>query len=99
MISKPITLDTHLQVPETIYAREIDNETVLLDTEGGYYFGLDTVGTRMWQLIQQHRNLRPVYDTLLEEYDVTPDQLESDLLNLVERLAEKGLVVILVSKE
>lgn len=86
-----ITLDSQLTIPETIYTQEVGEETILLDTRGGLYFSLDPVGTRMWQLIRQHGALRPVYETLLTEYDVTPERLETDLLALTEKMIAKGL--------
>jgi hypothetical protein len=94
MTDKPLTLNTNLYIPETTYTQEVNEEVILLDTEGGFYFGLDPVGTRMWQLIQQHGSLRTVFDTILVEYEVTPELLESDLLDLANRLVEKGLAVI-----
>jgi hypothetical protein len=94
MTAEQITLSTTLQIPEAIYFQEIEDEAVLLDAEGGFYFGLDPVGTRMWQLIQEHHTLQAVFDALLAEYEVTPEQLEADLIELVTKLIEKGLVVI-----
>lgn len=94
MTDKPITLNTNIQIPETIYTQDISGEVILLDTEGGFYFGLDPVGARMWQLIQEHGTLHTVFDTILVEYEVTPELLESDLLDLANRLVEKGLAVI-----
>jgi hypothetical protein len=94
MTPKPLTLNTNLHIPETVYTQEINGEVILLDTEGGFYFGLDPVGTRMWQLMQQHGTLRTVFDTILVEYEVTPELLEADLLDLANRLVEKGLAVI-----
>ncbi len=90
----PISLETPISVPETVYTQEIGEETILLDTEGGRYFSLDPVGTRMWQLIRQHGALRPAYETLLTEYEVTPERLEADLLALAEKMVAKGLAVI-----
>jgi hypothetical protein len=94
-----INLDTLVSIPETIYTQEVGDETILLDTEGGRYFGLDPVGTRMWQLIREHGALCPVYEILLTEYDVTPERLESDLLALVTKLIEKGLANIQAAVE
>ncbi len=34
-----------------------------------------------------------MYQTLLDEYDVTPDVLERDLIRLVSEMAGKGLVI------
>ena len=89
-----ITLDTLISIPDGVYTQEIGDETILLDTQGGNYFGLDPVGTHMWQLIRQRGALRPAYDVILTEYNVAPERLEADLLALADKLVEKGLVVI-----
>jgi hypothetical protein len=89
-----ISLETLVSLPEAIYTQEIGEETILLDAQGGRYFSLDLVGSRMWQLIRQHGALRPAYETLLSEYEVTPERLEADLLALTEKLIEKGLVTV-----
>jgi len=34
---------------ETVFAQEVDGEMVLLDMESENYFGLDEVGTAIWQ--------------------------------------------------
>ena len=86
-----ITLDANISVPEAVYTQEVDDETILLDVESGKYFGLDPVGTRMWQLLRQHGALRTVYDTMLAEYEVDPERLETDLIVLTEKMIEKGL--------
>ena len=89
-----ITLDTHIEIPETVYTQEIGDETILLDTQGGRYFSLDPVGTRMWQLIRQHGSLRLVYDSILAEYDVEAERLEADLIALAAKMTDKGLAQI-----
>ncbi len=89
-----INLDTRISVPEAVYTQAVGEETILLDTQGGRYFSLDPVGTRMWQFIREHGVLRPVFEILLTEYDVIPERLESDLLALVSKMIDKGLAHI-----
>ena len=74
--------------------RELDGEAVILQLEAGMYFGLDPVGTRLWQLIETHGQLRPVLEAALQEFDVSRDVLERDLIELVSRLSEKELLVV-----
>lgn len=71
--------------------RELDGESVLLDLETGTYYGLDAVGTRVWQLASSVGSLRAVRDALVEEYDAEPGVIERDLLALAETLVGKGL--------
>ncbi len=89
-----INLDTLLSIPEDVYTQEVGEETILLDTQGGRYFSLDPVGTRMWQLLREHGALCPVYEIILKEYEVTPKQLEADLLALVAKMIDKGLACV-----
>jgi hypothetical protein len=87
----PISLETSVRISKDAVFRELDGEAVVLDLSTGTYFGLDPVGTRAWQLIDQHGSLRTVHERLLEEFDVTPDVLQRDLIGLVERFVEAGL--------
>jgi hypothetical protein len=52
------------------------------------------VGTRVWQLIDAHGQLKPVFEAALDEFDVEPARLEEDLLRLVTELASRRLVVV-----
>ncbi len=88
-----VTLASSLRVGEDVVFRELDGEAVILNLASGVYFGLDEVGTRIWQLIEQHGGLRDVLARLREEYDAAPDVLEHDLVDLASQLAAKGLVV------
>jgi hypothetical protein len=45
-------------------------ETVILNLADSTYYGLDPVGTRVWDLVQEPKTVREVVDTLLQEYEV-----------------------------
>jgi hypothetical protein len=79
-------------VHPSVICRELSGETVLLNLESGVYYGLDSVGTRVWQLIVQGRTIAGVCDTMLEEYEVAPDLLHADVTRLVGELRDRGIV-------
>ena len=79
---------------ESVFAQEVDGEMVLLDMNSENYFGLDEVGTTIWQAMQEKEVLQEVYDAMLEQYEVKPEVLERDLLDFVRKLDESGLVEI-----
>jgi len=89
-----ISLDNRVAIHQDAVFRELDGEAVILQLEAGMYFGLDPVGTRLWQLIETHGQLRPVLEAALQEFDVSRDVLERDLIELVSRLSEKELLVV-----
>ena len=90
----PIPLSSNISISSEVLAQEVDNETVLLDLQSESYFGLDQVGTRIWQLLQEHKQLQKVFDILLEEYDVDAKQLENDLIEHIEKLLNEKLITI-----
>jgi hypothetical protein len=80
-------------VPESVLSREVGGETVILDTVGGTYYGLDEVGTRIWDLVRDGRSVEAVETVLLDEYEVEPDDLHRDLERLLDELLDQGLLV------
>ena len=65
---------------------------MLLDLASESYFGLDAVGTRVWQLLNEGMGQAALIDTLLDEYEVERAALEQDIADLLRRLAEAGLI-------
>jgi hypothetical protein len=86
------TLQSTIQIPKDVLFREIAGEAVILNVATGIYYGLNDVGTRMWQLLAEHGRLEPAYQALLSEYDVPAEQLQADLIKLVDELSAKGLL-------
>lgn len=72
--------------------REMDDGAVILDLDRGTYFGLDPVGTRIWQLLGQGNCLDEIASRILDEYEVDRKTVEQDLEKLVADLEERGLV-------
>ena len=73
---------------------DLGGEVAILDLKAGVYYGLDAVGARIWSLIQEARTVNEIRDILLEEYEVEPEHCERDLLALLRRLADEGLVEV-----
>lgn len=87
-------LNQKITFADTVFAQEVDGEMVLLDMESENYFGLDEVGTAIWQAMQEKETLQEVFDTLLEQYEVEAEVLERDLSDFVNKLLESGLVEV-----
>jgi len=83
---------TRIVVPAAVLARELEGESVLLNLDTERYYGLDQVGTRMWNVMTQSDSLQVAFDILVEEYDVDPETLRQDMTNLVQELLSNGLL-------
>lgn len=73
---------------------DIGNQMAILNLKSGVYYGLDSVGSRVWELVQNPTPLADVERTLLAEYDVESARLAPELRGLCETLAEAGLIEI-----
>lgn len=82
----------NLRVPQDVVFRILDHEAVILNLSSGVYFGLDSVGTRMWQLVSEHSSTEMVVAVLLGEYKVEEVQLRRDLHDLTQKLIDNGLL-------
>lgn len=83
-----------IAINPTVIYRELSGEVVLLNLQSGVYYGLDSVGSRVWQLLMESRGIDDVCATLLNEYDVSADALRADVERLVGELTDKGLVIV-----
>ncbi|WNZ22757.1 PqqD family protein [Leptolyngbya sp. NK1-12] len=73
---------------------DLVGETVILNLKSGVYFGLNEVGTTIWNLIQQPRTLQSIHTSLLAEYDVDSEQCMQDLIAILHDLQAAELIEI-----
>ncbi|WP_276253330.1 PqqD family protein [Halomontanus rarus] len=73
---------------------ELDDEMVILDGDSSAYYGLNEVGRRIWEQIQDPQSIAEIRDRIVAEYDVEPDRCERDLYDVVADLSSNGLVEI-----
>ncbi len=76
-------------------AGELDGEAVLMSIDQGRYFGMDSIGTRIWGLIETPLAVSDICDQLRKEYKVTPEECERDVLVFLNELAEANLLRVM----
>ena len=81
-----------VRISPDVLHQELGGETVLLNLANECYFGLDEVGSRVWQVLAETRSASAVLARLLDEYDVSAEQLTADVEKLMVQLADAGLV-------
>lgn len=70
----------------------LGEESAILNMQNSVYYGMNSVGTRVWNLLQQPKTIREIRDVLVDEYDVTPEECERDLLELLGQMKTEGLI-------
>ena len=73
---------------------DLQGEAVVLNLNSGTYFGLNPLGTRIWELIREPAMVVDVYRRLLKEYEVDADQCEAELLSFLNQLQANDLIKV-----
>lgn len=89
-----VSLASRVTVPPSVLVSNVGEESVLLNLDSERYFGLDPVGTRMWEVLGTLGTVESAYEALLAEFDVDPERLRHDLYELIEKLREHGLIEV-----
>jgi hypothetical protein len=71
----------------------LGEQTVLMNLETSRVFGLDPVGTRIWELLcDGGKSADAICATLRTEYGGVGDELEQDIRHLLGQLADRKLI-------
>ncbi len=89
-----ISINDTVVPADSVVARKVGEDMVLLDLESGQYFGLDAVGSRFWQLLEKSEQpLSDIGEAIHAEYDAIQEDIDQDLVLLANSLAERNLIV------
>ena len=76
-------------------ASDLAGEVILLSLQTGQYYGLDQVGARIWELVQQPTRVADIRDAIVREYEVGLERCERDVLSLLRGLMTEGLIEVM----
>ena len=79
------------QNPQVVSSR-IGDAGVLVHLETNRIFELNPTGVRIWELAAEGRTIGEIEETLLREFDVTPERARTELAQLVSALSREGLI-------
>jgi len=84
---------TTISVTNDQISADLSGEAVVLQLSDGIYFKLNEVGTCIWQLLgEQPRQVSELVRAIMDEYAVDYDHCEADVITLLRRMSEKGLI-------
>jgi len=90
-----INLQSVLQRNDTNFlASALGNETVMMNMKTGDYLGLNEVSSDIWKLLQHPLTPEDIINTLLQRYEVSREDCESQTLSCLSKMAEQGMISI-----
>jgi hypothetical protein len=94
-MARALTLDRQVVLGTGQVSCSLEGEEVILDMRTGVYHGLDPVGSRIWQLLNEVRSVGEIHEVILAEYEVDETRCESDLLAFLDEIASRGWIRVL----
>ena len=91
----PVSLNSLVQWSDDQIAATVDREIVILSVERGSYYGLDDVGSEIWQQMASPVRVDTLCDLLAAKYDADRGTIERDVLALLDKLTAEGLISVI----
>ena len=90
-------LENRYRRSENVIFRKVADETILVPIKGNvadlsFIYTLTEVAAFIWEKIDGRRKLIDIKETIMTEYDVSSDDAEKDLLELIGQLEETGSI-------
>jgi hypothetical protein len=89
-----ITTDTTVQRAGDFVTATVDDALVMMSLEKGAYYGLDDIGSQIWEMLDEPTRVDALCDALMARYDVSRAQCEEDVLAFLQDLLDEGMVSI-----
>lgn len=86
-------LSARWKISDQAIANTVGDEMVVLHLENGTYYGLDPVGSLLWESLMQDELPSHACEAILARFDVERATVEADLRQFLGELVESGLVV------
>ena len=87
-----IASDTIPVSNDTFTVREIGEEIIFLSEEGNMLHTLNELGSFVWKCIDGTRSVGDILKLMCEEYDVSRDKAEKDLIEFLSELTTKKII-------
>lgn len=93
-LNKKIKFNTIVVQTTGLDAVDMDEEKVMMNMDRGKYYAFNSIGSRIWELIDKPRSVRDIISKLVEEYDVDTEMCQDNVLAFINRLYDEELVCI-----
>lgn len=89
-----ITLETTVQRSQELLASSIGDEVVMMSIENSAYYGLDPVGSKIWEMIAEPVRVSQLCDQLMERFEVSAEQCQADVLKFLNEMHDEGMLQV-----
>lgn len=84
--------EQRMKPSDNVLIQKVAHEAVLLDLDSQSYFGLDELGTMIWDAVSDGKTQTEIVARIIEEFEVNAEIARRDLKIFLERLAADKLI-------
>ncbi len=77
-----------------ILTNTIEDEIVMMSLEKGNYYGMNNVGSRIWELTNEPKPVNEICNELMNEYEIDRESCLKSVIQFLEKLSEANLIEI-----
>lgn len=94
-----IVMNDVLAISEDVVAREVEGEFLIIPIASGVgdmedeLYSLNECGKAIWDKLDGDKSLELVKKELIDEYDVSAEEIEHDILSFVDELLKRKILV------
>ena len=78
---------------EVVFSK-LDDEIMMMSIKNSEYYGLDDIGSRIWEILLNPSTFNEIIKTLLKEFEISEEECSADVLEFLRALKDKNLVLI-----
>ena len=93
-MATPLSLASFVHSSSDQIAAPVNDEIVILSIERGSYYGLDDIGSEIWQRLATPIRIDALCDALAAKYDADRPTIERDVFAFLEKLVADGLISV-----
>lgn len=95
---EPITLNSRVVRSEDFITSTVDNDLVMMSLEKGTYYGLDAIGSHVWEHIAEPITIEDLCQKLTDQFEVEATQCQTDVLAFLNELQKEKMIHVVVEK-
>lgn len=84
--------DKQIKLSDNVLMQKVADEAVLLDLDSQSYFGLDPVGTVIWECITENKPEADIIDSITAVFEVDAEVARRDLQEFLRQLRQDKLI-------
>jgi len=95
MNGQVLTMDSVVCRTSDVVFSRLDDELLAIDAQAGYCYSMNDTAGRIWELLNAPVSVAGICSRLQAEFTVEESSCQQEVLSLMERLLDSGLIQVM----